>query len=405
MEVTNTMRKNITRAARLALGIATLASTGAIGTLTAGPASASGATENTPTSFSPVVGHVYLDDNTKGTNTIGAFDRHLDGSLSPMPRSPFAAGGAGTGAGLASQGALQLSSDGRYLLAVDAGSSQISVLQVGWDGSLQLVPGGVVSSDGPTPVSIAVHGNLVYVANAGTSGPNFTGFTLSPWGQLQSLAGSTVPLPSTSQPDDVLFNSIGTTLVGNLSGTSQIESFFVGRGGLLTTAPGSPLAAQGLGPFGSEFRPTNPFQLFVSNAHNVPAGSGTVSAFNVAWDGALSSIGASPFADDQTAPCWVEITHDGQFLFTVNTASGDISRYWIAPNGTLNLLGSTPVGATGGVGAVDARLSPDGRTLYVDESKIGAVGAFAVNGGNLTELPSSPTSLPTGATPAGLVVN
>src|SRR5580658_10330660 len=111
------------------------------------PASASADT-------SQVVGHVYLDDNTAGANTIGAFDRHANGSLTPTPGSPFPAGGAGTGAGLASQGALQFSSDGRYLLAVDAGSNQISVLRVGWGGSLQLVPGGVVSSDGTTPVSI-----------------------------------------------------------------------------------------------------------------------------------------------------------------------------------------------------------------------------------------------------------
>ena len=54
---------------------------------------------------------------------------------------------------------------------------------------------------------------------------------------------------------------------------------------------------------------------------------------------------------------------------------------------------------------VDARLSPDGRFLYVDESRIGEVGAFAVNGGNLTELATSPTSLPSGATPAGIVAN
>ncbi|MGD0810198.1 MAG: beta-propeller fold lactonase family protein [Acidimicrobiales bacterium] len=398
------MRKNFNRSGRLALGVATLSITGAFGTVAAGPASAAGVTANWQGNFSPIVGHVYLDDNTAGTNTIGAFDRHADGSLSPMAGSPFIAGGAGTGSGLASQGALQLSSNGQYLLAADAGSNQISVLQIGWDGSLHLVPGGVVPSGGPTPVSIAVHGNLVYVANSGAVGPNFTGFTLSPWGTLQPIAGSTVPVPNGSQPDDVLFNSIGTTLVGNLTGTSQIESFSVGFGGLLTAAPGSPLAAQGLGPFGSEFRPTDPFQLFVSNAHN-GTGLGTVSAFNVAWDGALSSIGASPFADSQTAPCWVEISHDGQFLFTVNTASGSISRYWITPNGTLVLLGSTPVSDSGGVGAVDARLSPDGRTLYVDESRIGAVGAFAVNGGNLTELPSSPSLLPTGATPAGIVVN
>jgi DNA-binding beta-propeller fold protein YncE len=101
----------------------------------------------------------------------------------------------------------------------------------------------------------------------------------------------------------------------------------------------------------------------------------------------------------------VEITHDGQFLFTVNTGSGEISRYQIAPDGTLTLLGSTPVAATGGVGAVDARLSPDGRFLYVDESRIGKVGAFAVNGGNLTELGTSPFALPAGATPAGVAAS
>jgi 6-phosphogluconolactonase (cycloisomerase 2 family) len=100
----------------------------------------------------------------------------------------------------------------------------------------------------------------------------------------------------------------------------------------------------------------------------------------------------------------VEISHDGQFLFTVNTGSGTVSSYQIAPDGTLTLLGSAPVSATGGVGAVDARLSPDGRFLFVDESRIGAVGAFAVSGGTLTEVASSPTPLPTGATPAGIVV-
>jgi 6-phosphogluconolactonase len=186
---------------------------------------------------------------------------------------------------------------------------------------------------------------------------------------------------------------------------SEVDSFTVGSGGRLAAAPGSPFKAQGLGPFGSEFRPADPGQLFVSNAHNTAVNSGTISAFTDSADGTLSPIAGSPFADGQMAPCWVEITHDGQFLFTVNTASGTISRYRIAPGGALMLLGSTPAGQTGGVGAVDARLSPDGGFLYVDESRIGKVGAFAVHGGNLTELPGSPTSLPAGATPAGIVVS
>jgi hypothetical protein len=262
-----------------------------------------------------------------------------------------------------------------------------------------------VSSGGVLPDSVAVHGDLVYVANSGNGGSNYTGFRLTPSGRLDPIGGSTVKLPDGSAPGDVLFNGTGTKLAGTRVGTSQIDSFTVGDSGRLTAAPGSPFPGHGLGTFGSEFRPTNPSQLFVSNAHNVGAGTGTVSAFRDSANGTLTSIGSSPFADNQTAPCWIEITHDGQFLFTVNTASGTISRFSIAGDGTLTLLGSTPVKATGGVGAVDPRLSPDGHFLYVDESKIGAVGIFAVNGGNLTELPSSPISLPAGATPAGIAVN
>ena len=54
---------------------------------------------------------------------------------------------------------------------------------------------------------------------------------------------------------------------------------------------------------------------------------------------------------------------------------------------------------------MDARLSPGGRYLYMDESATGAVASFAVHGGSLTELASSPTALPAGAAPAGIVVS
>jgi 6-phosphogluconolactonase (cycloisomerase 2 family) len=261
-----------------------------------------------------------------------------------------------------------------------------------------------VSSGGVEPLSIAVSGSLVYVANAGASEPNVTGFQLAPNGTLYPLPGSTVSLPAGSGPDDVLFDPRGHKLVVDLDNTSSIASFHVRPDGLLVAAPGSPIAGQGLGPFGAEFRPTNPSQLFVSNAHNVGAGTGTVSAFLVAGSGQLAPIGASPFADLQTAPCWVEISHDGQFLFTVNTGSGEISRYSINPDGSLVLLGSTEFGSAG-AGAVDERLSPDGKTLLVDGSKAGVIASFAVNGGSLTELASSPTPLPTGAFAAGIVTD
>ena len=211
-------------------------------------------------------------------------------------------------------------------------------------------------------------------------------------------------LAANAAPGDVLFNGTGTKLVGTEVGPSRIDSFTVGSDGRLTAAPGSPFPAQGLGPFGSEFRPTNPDQLFVSNAHNTAPNSGTVSAFRDHRNGRLSPVNGSPFADGQMAPCWVEISHDGQLLFTVNTATGSVSSYQIAANGALTLLGSTPISGTN-VGAVDARLSPDGGFLYVDESAVGKVAAFTVSGGSLTELSTSPFPLPAGAAPAGIVVS
>jgi hypothetical protein len=94
--------KRITQASGL------LALAAVVATIAAGGASAA----------SDVVGHLYVNDNTAGSNTIAAFDRHADGTLTPVHGSPFAAGGAGTGAAIGSQGALQVTSDGNYLLAV-----------------------------------------------------------------------------------------------------------------------------------------------------------------------------------------------------------------------------------------------------------------------------------------------
>jgi len=361
-----------------------------------------------------VVGHVYVNDNTAPVNTVAGFDRHADGSLTAMPGSPFVAGGSGAGAPDASQGSLQLSSDGRYLLAVDAGSNQISVLRIKPDGSLQPAQGSPVASGGVAPVSIGVHGNLVYVANAGpgttTGDTNYTGFTLNAGGHLSAIPNSTYALPNDSKPGQVLFNGDGTRLAGTRIATSQIDSFTVGSDGRLTAASGSPYDAQafappqGYGQFGSEFNPVDPNELFVSDAHTAGGGAafpGLVSSFIDGPDGTLTPVGA-PVANDGGAACWIEISHDGSFLFDVNTASASISSYAIGAGGTLTFLQSTAPGQVG-AGAEDARLSPDGSTLWVVESGTDAVTGFSVDGGTLT--PLAQAGGPLGAKPSGIVVN
>ncbi len=363
---------------------------------------------------SGVVGHLYVNDNTTGSNTVAAFDRHVDGSLTPTPGSPFAIGGSGTGAGIASQGALALSSDGRYLLAVDGGSNQISVARVLPNGALEPI-GAPVSSNGANPVSLAIHNGLVYVANQGTATStgqtNYAGFILDLFGGLHALPGSTVTLPDAAKPGDVLFNGDGTRVVGTEIASSAIDSFTVGFLGHLNPAPGSPFAAQsftpaqGFGQLGSEFSPVNPSLLIVSDAHVAAGGPGPglVSSFTDSWNGVLAPIGSSPVSNDGSASCWVEISHDGRYLFVVNTASASISSYSISFNGAITFLQSTPIKGTG-LAPEDARLSPDGTTLWVVDSGTDQISAFSANGGTLTELTTSPTALPAGAKPAGIVV-
>jgi 6-phosphogluconolactonase len=353
---------------------------------------------------SPTVGYVYTDDNTATTNTVAGFARHFDGTLTALPGSPFPAGGAGDGAGNTSQGSIVTARSGRFVLAVDNGSNQISVLKVGSGGALTPV-GSPVASGGTNPVSISVSGSLVYVANAAPAPgvATVTGFRLGLYGSLTPIAGSTIDLPAGAQPDEVVINSTATNLIVPDVALSVIYSYSISSGGLLTASPDSGLAAQGLGPFGSVFDPANPAKLFVSNAHN-GTGLGTVSSYDVASDGTLTAIGASPFADDQTAPCWVAITPNGKYLFADNTGTPDVSSYAVNTDGSLTLIGSFPYKESPNPKPTDATVS--GNHLYVTAGGGNEVVTFRiVSGGFLSELGSSPTELPVGATASGIAAN
>jgi hypothetical protein len=363
----------------------------------AGPASAGGRNAGTPA-------FLYVNLNTASTNQVAGFARNSDGSLTPLAGSPFTVGGAGSGVGLGSQGAIQSALGGRLLLVADAGSNQISALKVQANGALTPVPGSPFGSGGNSPVSIAIRGSLVFVANQGNGGSNYTGFALNTSGALTPLAGSTFALPDGSGVGDVLVDNAGKHLVGARVATSLIDSFVIGAGGVLTPAPGYPIASQSPGPLGSTFKGSGTPRLFVSNAH---AGAllGTVSAYTVAANGTLTPLPGSPYADFQTAPCWVALSPDGSYLFTANAGSGSISSYAIASSGALTFASTTSLKGAPSLGTFDLRLDPSGQFLYQLDGAANEISVLAVSGGTMTELPFSPVALPaTGGAPFGLVV-
>src|SRR3989442_14711440 len=73
-------------------------------------------------------GSVYTTTNDATANAILWYTRAANGGLALA--GTFPTGGAGTGGGLGSQGAVMLAEDGSVLLAVNAGSYQNSSFQV-----------------------------------------------------------------------------------------------------------------------------------------------------------------------------------------------------------------------------------------------------------------------------------
>lgn len=323
-------------------------------------------------------GAVYTLTNGAAGNAVTAFRRGADGTLSPFASYPT--GGTGSGAGLGSQGALTLSADGRWLLAVDAGSNDLAVFRVRADGSLRLADR--EGSRGTMPISVTIHGDLVYVLNAGGIG-NIVGLRLRGNGALSAIPGSARPLTSgASGPAEVSFNPRGDLLVVTEKATNQIAVYDVHRDGRASGPRANPSA--GTTPFGFAFDPRG--RAIVSEAFGGAPGASTLSSYGLSDEGVARVI--SPVvATTQTAACWVVTTSDGRFAYTTNTGSASISSFAIGRTGRLTLKAA--VASSTGAGPIDAAIDGSGRFLYVLSSGSHAVNAFRILGdGSLAALPS-----------------
>jgi 6-phosphogluconolactonase len=337
-------------------------------------------------------GAVYAMTNQTSGNSIVAFNRASTGALSMV--GTFPTGGLGFGSGndpLGSQGSLVLSDDGHFLLAVNAGSNNISVLQAGPLG-LKLV--GTVSSGGTEPVSLALYKDLVYVLNAGGT-PNITGFELDPDGKLRVLAGSSRPLAggTAAGPAQVGFTPDGSFLVVTEKNTNLIDTYRVLDSGL-TAGPISN-ASSGTTPFGFTFGRSG--TLIVSEAAGGPGGTSASSSYQISTGtGELAVISAS-VGDTQLGACWAVTINDGRLVYLSNTGSGTLSSYAVGAGGMLTLLNAA-AGVTGsGTVPLDSAITSNSEFLYVLDDGTGQVTGFRIaSDGSLTAL-ATVGSLPSGS--------
>jgi 6-phosphogluconolactonase len=318
-------------------------------------------------------GAVFVMTNAADKNEIIAYKRHADGLLTEG--NTYETGGRGSGGltdPLGSQGSLTLTQDRSFLLAVNAGSGNISVFRVFGD---QLLLVDRVRCGGAEPVAVAEHNGLVYVVNAGGTS-NVSGFHLGQGGRLFPVANSTTFLTTAnSGAASLAFSPNGKFLLVTEKLTNNIDAFQVKNNGTLSAIVVNPSAGPGL--FGVAFA-SNGTVLTTATGPAGGSDASTVSSYALNSNGTLTAISAD-VPTDANATCWHVVTPDGRFVFTSNPGSGTISAFALSNHGTLTPIDGT-VAATLPTGSanLDMAISADAKFLYTIDSGTGKVSILGI---------------------------
>jgi hypothetical protein len=346
-----------------------------------GTAAAHPATHPHPHPAVATEGAVFAQSDNTTANTVVAYHRAADGTLTQAGVYPTGGrGGVLDGSvvdHLASQGSLTYDRAHGLLYAVNAGSDTITVFAVRGDRLARLQQ---IGSGGRFPVSVTAHGDQVFVLNA-LDGGSVQGFLrvgdrlvrMAPWHRALGLDTGTAP-QFTHTPAQVSFTPDGSRLVVTTkAGGNSIEVFAV-RGPEGLAARPVVTADPGAVPFGFVFDARGRLQV-------TEAGPNAVATFVLRPDGHAVKVGEA--ATGQAATCWA--VRVGHTVWASNAGSGTLSAVRVGAHPALAPAGTTATHP----GTTDAAASSDGRALYVQTGAAGVVDEFRVGPhGSLTPIGS-----------------
>jgi 6-phosphogluconolactonase len=417
--------------------LATPASSTNAAPATGGPPAGSGA------SGLPGAGFVFSQSNNPKANSVYVFKRMPGGQISLL--ETVNTGGRGSSAqqpfGLPlvdSADSVVVSPNDTLLFVVNSGDNTVSSFRVGTGG---ITLADTKPSGGILPVSLAVHGNVLYVLD-GLSG-DIMGYHYSTTGTLTPIVGSAQAL-SVVGPNgvaaDIGFNPSGNWLLVTMryppltKGTSGqpglIDTFSVQADG--SVGPAIQTTAATPFPFGFRFLPngimvdTSAGRVSTTNNSPPPLGdgsqiNGSLQTYTIASNGKLTPI--SNAASGGRAACWVALTPDNRYAFVTNTLSATaahpapaapigtgrsaLTRYAVTSNGDLTFLGNVN---TGPGTPTDVAVSPDGNYLYMADPNPGLLPfkshleVYKIgSGGSLTLVQMTPKTLSFGV--SGMAVS
>jgi len=315
-------------------------------------------------------GAVYAMTNDAVDNRILVYSRNSNGLLTfQRSVSTHGRGSGGIIDPLESQGSVVLSQGGSFLYAANAGSGTITTFRVVPPGLAFI---GEAASGGAEPISITIHGDLLYVLNTAS----ITGFQIERNGKLTAIPSSTRFLEQVGGRDlgasDIAFSPDGKFLALTERLANQIVVFPIEADG----TAGTPIAnnSNGNTPFSCAFT-QNGF-LVVSEAAGGPGGSSAVSSDSLGTSGTLQVISGSVPTEGSVA-CWDIVTTDGKFGVITNAGSSSESLFLISITGQLSLHSNTSAGSN--AAPLDTALTSDGLFVYTLDAVAGSISEFRLD--------------------------
>jgi len=330
-----------------------------------------------PALAAPDSSFVYVMTNNTGSNSVIAFKPGNDGSLTMA--GTYKTGGKGIAGDIDDQHSLRVSGD--WVFAANPGSNDITVFKKESKGLKKM---GQYPSGGMNPVSIAVYGNKLAVANQAISSgtPNISTFNIGMDGSLKPTGNALVSFMAGAGPADVDFSPNGKMLAVSYgyqaAATSMVATYAVDGEGMLSKASEAPA----FGPVGLSWN-LNGNRIYVSTFRNA-----SILTFGVAEDGKLTAM--QTLNDTETAACWTCVNAAGDRLYVANFVSNSVSTYSLDKAGDAKFISAAKRPNVSGNDTKDVALSADGKFLYVLGSTSKRIDTFKVGmDGTLTFLSST----------------
>jgi 6-phosphogluconolactonase (cycloisomerase 2 family) len=329
--------------------------------------------------------YVYVN-NQNQPNTITAFQVNANGSLTQLDGSPFITGGVGAEGPIESMAIVRFG-PASYLYAANGGDGTISVFTIDrTTGNIQPIAGSPFATDGSSgtyDIAASPDRKFLFVSNEATTDIHVLAIAKTT-GALSEISGS--PFAVSANITSLYVTANNQFLLAAANSINAVEVFSIAASGAITQVSGSPFPGSG-SVMAVQSNCANDMAFDVNNDSNY------VDAYSLSSSGTLTPVPGSPFWNgvSGTGPNSFDLvlSPDDDFLFTTDSFTQDVTSFSVSPAGALSPVTGSPFYTSSWEGGTT--ITRNGDFVYSVQFASGKVDGRKVNhDGSLTAVRGTP---------------